>query len=172
VKYVLLIFLGFLLVVIQTMISSLLFHGKLVLEMSLIMVIYAGFTLSVMRGGVFSFILGFFLDCFMGSLSGLFAFSYVIFFLISKFISLRMYAESVHFIVIIVGLYALLEGIIVMTFYKLAYGVDKFYHLWDVFLPQALLLAMLGPFIFKLLKKLEVLPNGGNTRPVERPAIR
>ena len=171
-KYVLLMFLGFLLIVFQIMISNLFFYGKFVVEISLIIVIYAGFNVTVMKGGAFSFFLGLCHDCFMGSISGLFAFSYVIFFLVSKFVSLRIYAERVPFIMIMVGLCALLEGFMIATFYQLAYGVDKFYHFWDVFLPQALLLALLGPLLFRLFNNFEVLSNGGNSRPVERPTIR
>jgi len=170
VNYFRLLSYGLCLVVLQMMISNLLFFGKLVMEISLIMVIYAGFHEKLLRGVLLSFLMGIFLDCFMGSVSGLFACSYVICFFLAKFFSLRIYAERASFIMLIVGLCAILEGFMVVAFYEIAYGVDKFRHLWDVFTPQAFLLSVLGPFFFQLFHKIEVL-NGGDTRSVERSAI-
>lgn len=163
-SYLLLPFFGFVLIVFQTALSELLFLGGLAVELSLIAVIYAGFYLPFMRGAACSFILGFFLDCFMGAVSGLFVFSYVLIFLISRFVSRRVYAERASFIMIFVGLCVLLEGFLVMVICKLAYGVDKFHHLWDVFLPQALLAGLVGPWVFKLFHKIGVLSDGRNTR--------
>jgi rod shape-determining protein MreD len=156
VSYLILPLCGLLLIVFQTILSDLLFFGKLVVEISLILVIYAGFYLPFMKGAVTGFVLGFFLDCFIGSVSGLFAFSYVFIFLISRFTSLKVYAETFSFIMIFVGLSALLEGFFIMVVYKLAYGVDKFTHLGDIFLPQALLVGLLGPSFFKLFRKIDV----------------
>ena len=156
-SYMLLAFFALLLITLQTMISNLFFFGKLIVEVSLIWAVYAGFNMSLMKGGIFSFILGFFLDCFIGSFSGLFAFSYVIIFLIAKFVSLRIYAERVLFIAIFVGLFALLEGILVVSFYKFVLGVNKSHYMWDVFLPQALIASFLGPSFFVLFGKLDAI---------------
>jgi rod shape-determining protein MreD len=171
VKYLLLVIFSFLLIVFQTMISNLFFLGKLMVEISLIMTVYVGFKMTLMKGGLLSFVLGFFLDFFMGSVTGLLAFSYLTIFLISKFVSMRVYSERVAFIMIFVGLCALLEGIMLMSFYKFALGADKFHHLWDVVFPQSLLEGLLGPWFFTLFSKFEVLSNGGNTLPFERSAI-
>ena len=167
-SYLLLPFFGFLLIVFQTALSELVFFGKLAVEISLVAVIYAGFYLPFMKGAATGFILGFFLDCFMGAPSGLFVFSYVLIFLISRFVSRRVYAERASFIMIFVGLCALLEGLLVMAIYKLAYGVDKFHHLWDVFLHHALFAGLLGPWAFKLFHKIGVLSDGRNTRTAGR----
>ncbi len=158
-SYLISIFCGLLLIVLQTLVSDLLFFGKLAVEISLILVIYAGFYLPFTKGAVAGFVLGFFLDCFIGSVSGLFAFFYVFIFLISRFVSLQVYAERFSFIMIFVGLCALLEGLFVMVVYKLAYGVDKFIHLGDIFLPQALLAGLLAPSFFKLLRKIDIFLN-------------
>ena len=156
-SYMLLTFFALLLVTLQTMMSNLFFFGELIVEISLIMAVYAGFNMTLMKGGAFSFILGFFLDCFIGSVSGLFALSYVIIFLIAKFVSLRIYAERVLFIAFFVGLCALLEGILVVAFYKFVLGVDKFHYMWDVFLPQALIVGFLGPSFFALFGKFDAM---------------
>jgi rod shape-determining protein MreD len=167
-KYFLMPFFVFLLIVFQTALSQLLFFGWLIVEISLIAVVYAGFYVPFMKGAIICFVLGFFLDCFTGAVSGLFVFSYVLIFLISRFVSQRVYAERSSFIMIFVGLCVLLEGLLVMVICKFAYGVGKFYHLWDVFLPQALIAGLLGPWFFKLFHKVEVLYDGGNTCSVKR----
>ena len=165
-SYIFLAFLGLLLVILQTTISNLFFSGEIVLEMSLIVVIYAGFRNELMRGCLISLILGVFLDCFMGSVSGLFGLIYIVTFFITKFFSRNIFAERVSFLMVYISFCVLFEGMIVTAFYKFAYDVNKFHHLWDVFFPQTVLLALLGPFFFKLLCKIEVISNEGNTRSV------
>jgi len=164
VSYIFLTFLGLLLVILQTTISNLLFSGEIVLELSLIVVIYAGFSHELMRGCLISFILGVFLDCFMGSVSGLFGLIYTLTFFMTKFFSRNIFAERVSFLMVYISFCVLFEGMMVTTFYKFAYDVDKFHHLWDVFFPQTVLLALLGPSFFKLLRRIEGMSNGGNTR--------
>lgn len=167
-KYLILPFFCFLLIVFQTAFSELLFFGRLAVEISLIAVVYAAFCMPFMKGAVMCFVLGFFEDCFVGAVPGLFVFSYILIFLFSGFISRRVYAERASFIAIFVGLCALFEGLIVVTVYKLAYGVDKFRHLWDIFLLQALLAGLPAAWIFKLLNKLAALTDGRNTCPAGR----
>ena len=74
--YIVLPFLSLLLIVIQTMIADIFFFGKIGVELSLILVIYAGFRLDIMKGGILSFILGFFRDCINCSISGPYTFLY------------------------------------------------------------------------------------------------
>jgi len=61
------------------------FPGRLVFELSLIVVIYAGFRLDLIRGSILAFVLGFVFDCVSGSVLGLFTFIYVVIFLCSFF---------------------------------------------------------------------------------------
>lgn len=170
-RYVYLLFFGMILIGLQTMIANLFFSGKLVVEISLLMVLYAGFNLTWVKGSIFCFIIGFLLDCFMGSVSGLFALIYLAFFLLAKFVSPRVYAEKIPFIMIFVGLCSLLEGMLVILFYRLAFGLDKLQHIWDVFLPQAIIVGLLAPSFFALFRRLKVFSHAGNTRSAERSAI-
>jgi rod shape-determining protein MreD len=158
-RYVYLFFFGVILIGLQTMIANLFFSGKLVVEISLLMVLYAGFNLTWVKGGIFCFIIGFLLDCFMGSVSGLFALIYLAFFLLAKFVSPRVYAEKNPFIMIFVGLCSLVEGMLVILFYRLAFDLNKLQHVGDVFLPQA------------IIRRLKVFSHAGNTRSAERSAI-
>lgn len=164
--------LGLALLGLQTMISNLFFFGKLVVELSLILIVYAGFHSTWVRGGILSSLLGLFLDCLMGSVSGLYALLYLILFLIAKFISLRVYAEKNSFIMIFVGLCSFLEGILIITFYELTLDIATLQNLWDIFLPQTIIVALLAPPFFALFRKYEVFSHGGNTRSLERSPVR
>jgi cell shape-determining protein MreD len=93
-RHVYLLCFGIILIGLQTMIANLFFSGRLVVEISLLLVLSAGFNLTWIKGGILCFIIGFLLDCFMGSVSGLFALIYLTFFLLAKFVSPRVYAEK------------------------------------------------------------------------------
>ncbi|HEX7539367.1 MAG TPA: hypothetical protein VF358_03605, partial [Syntrophales bacterium] len=64
--YIVLPFFTILLVVLQRTLLELLFGGRIGVEVSLILVIYAGFHLDVVRGGILAFLAGFLLDCVSG----------------------------------------------------------------------------------------------------------
>lgn len=155
-RYVHLLCIGIVIIGLQTMIANLFFSGKLVVEISLLMILYAGFNLTWVKGGILCFIIGFLLDCFMGSVSGLFALIYLTFFLLAKFVSPRVYAEKVPFIMAFVGLCSLVEGMLVIVFYRFAFDLDKLPHIGDVFLPQAIIVGLLAPLFFSLVRRLKV----------------
>ena len=92
--YFLLLPLVLLLVVFQKSVLDLFFFGRIGVELSLILVIYAGFRMDTVRGAFLSFIVGFFMDCMMGSVSGLYTLLYVCIFFVSALVSLRVYAET------------------------------------------------------------------------------
>ncbi|OIP89096.1 MAG: hypothetical protein AUK24_06710 [Syntrophaceae bacterium CG2_30_49_12] len=144
------------------------FFGKISLEISLLLVIYAGFHLKVIKGFILSFLLGFFLDCIAGSISGLFTFIYTFLFFISKFVYPRIYPEKKSFIVIFTLICALLEQLLVILFNELIYGVNLFQHILRIFLPQALVISVLSPVFFNIFFRLEVLLNGGDARSIRR----
>ena len=150
---ILFFFLGMIVLGLQMVLSNLLFDGNLVVEISLILVIYAGFKLNLINGGIFSFTLGFFMDCLMSSVSGLYALLYLIIFLVASLVSAHIYGEKKLFIVVFVGLCAFAEGGLVMIFYKLVYGLDKFHYLGDVLLPQAIIAGLLAPSFFSLFRR-------------------
>lgn len=149
---------GLLVLGLQTVISNILFAGNLVVEIALILVVYAGFKLTRIKGGIFSFSLGFFMDCLMSSVSGLYALLYLLIFLMTDVVSTRIYGEKKLFVTAFVGFCAFAEGILVMTFYKLIFGLDKFHHLGDVLLPQAMIAGLLTPAFFSLFRRVRDLP--------------
>lgn len=154
--YLLLPLLSILLVVTQTTIADIIFSGRLVIEISLIAVVYAGFRLDLIRGSIFSFILGFVFDCIAGSVMGLFTLIYVVIFLCSFVASFLMDIEKMYFIALFCFFCALLEETMVMLFYNLVLKFDILTSVFFVFLPQALVVAFFAPIFFYLMYRVEV----------------
>jgi rod shape-determining protein MreD len=153
--YLLLPLFSLILLVLQTTVLSLFFLGKMGLEISLIIVIYAGFRMDPLRGGVLAFVLGFFLDCITGSVTGLLTFYYVAVFFVSRVVSFKVYAERYFFIMAFAFLCAFSEGLFVALIYQVFYGADVFLSIYRIFLIQALVLGLFSPLLFSLLGRLE-----------------
>src|SRR4030043_18110 len=158
--------LSILLVVTQTTIADMIFSGRLVIEISLIAVVYAGFRLDLIRGSIFSFILGFVFDCIAGLVMGLFTLIYVVIFLCSFAASFFMDATKMYFIALFCFFCALLEEIMAMLFYNLVLKLDILNSVFFVFLPQALVVGLLAPLFFYLVYRVEVFFYG---KPFHRP---
>ena len=164
--YLLLPLFSLLLIVLQTTIPGILFFEKINLELSLILVIYAGFHLGALRGGILCFVLGFMQDCMTGTVSGFFVLLYMLIFTSSLLVSLRVYAARVSFIMGFTLICALLEGLMIAALYLSLYRLNVLPEVMRFIVPQALLLAVLSPALFNLLHRIEVaLFNGTNTRP-------
>ena len=168
INYILVPLFSLLLLVFQMMIADILFSGNIGVELSLVLVIYAGFRLDVMRGGSLCFIIGFLRDCITCSISGLYALLYVLVFLISLTASFRISAGKPVFIMIFTFICALTEGMLVILFHPLLYGGDISSHALKVYLPQAFIVSGLSPLLFEVFNRIEVLLNGRAAQPVER----
>jgi cell shape-determining protein MreD len=168
INYILVPLFSLLLIVFQMMIADILFSGNIGVELSLILVIYAGFRLDVIRGGCLSFIIGFMRDCITCSISGFYALLYVFIFLISLTASSRISAGKPVIIMIFTLICALLEGMLVIVIHPLLYGGDISSHALKVYLPQAFIVSGLSPLLFKVFNRIEVILNGRATQPVER----
>jgi cell shape-determining protein MreD len=166
--YILLPFLSLLLVVIQTMIGDIFFFGKIGVELSLILVIYAGFRLDIMKGGILSFILGFFRDCINCSISGPYTFLYVLIFLISMLASFRISPGKSSFIMIFTLMCASFEIIVIFLFHLLLYGGDISTLSLKAYIPQTLILSGLSPLLFSTISRIDVLLSGKDARTVKR----
>jgi rod shape-determining protein MreD len=150
------------------MIGDIVFSGKIAVELSLIVVIYTGFRFDVLRGGIFSFILGFIHDCLTCTLSGLYTLIYVVVFLISKLASLRISPGQPFLIMSLTFVCALLEGMIIILFYPLLYGGGISTHAILVYLPQILIVSILSPVLFRAFHWTEAALNGRESEPVKR----
>ncbi len=131
--YLILPLFSLILIVLQTTILNFFFLGKMGLEVSLIAVVYAGFYLGITKGGILAFVLGFFLDCIGGSITGLYTFFYVVVFFVSRIVSFRVYAEGVFFIMAFTFVCGIAEGILIILLYQVIYGIDIFLNMFKTF---------------------------------------
>ncbi|MEA1971079.1 MAG: hypothetical protein U9N37_05615 [Thermodesulfobacteriota bacterium] len=157
--YLLLPVFSLLLLVIQVTVFDILFFGKTGLEISLILVVYAGFYLSIIRGIALAFVLGFLLDCVTGVVPGFFVLSYVLIFLISKGTSLKIYARGMVFTMGFIFVCVLLEKFLIILMYRGLYGINVFYDILNISLLQAVAAGVFAPAFFVLFHRLEVLFN-------------
>jgi len=162
--YIVLPFFTILLVVLQRTLLDLLFGGRIGIEVSLILVIYAGFHLDMVRGGVLAFLTGFLLDCVSGTIMGLYTFTYVLIFILSYLLSPRIYGERMLFIMIYAFLCVLLEGLFIFSVYWSVFGTDVSQGLLRTYLPQALVAGVLSPALFTLFNRLEAIVHVGEAR--------
>ena len=154
--YLLLPFLSIILVILQSTITDVVFSGRLVFDLSLIVVIYAGFRLDLVRGSLLAFVMGFVFDCVAGSVLGLFTFIYVIIFLFSFFASGRLAAEKIYIIALFSFLCAFLEDLMVILFYHLAFKFDVLVNMCFVSIPKALIVGLFSPVFFYMMRRVEV----------------
>jgi rod shape-determining protein MreD len=166
--YLSLPFLSILLIVLQTTIADIIFSGQLVLEISIIVVVYAGFRFHLIKGATLAFVLGLVFDIIAGSILGLFALIYVLVFLLSFFMSVKLVAEKIHFIALFTLICVFLEEFAVVLFYNLIYGFDMLNNTPFVLVPQALIVGLLAPAFFYSMRKLEVFFYGKTVQSTER----
>ncbi len=162
--YLVLPFFAVLLVVLQRTLLDLVFGGRIGIEVSLVLVVWAGFHLDMVRGGALVFLLGFVLDCLSGTILGLYTFLYAVLFVLTRLLSPRIYGERMLFIMAYVFLCALLEGLFIVAVYWFIYGTDVSHSLLRTTLPQALVAGVLSPAIFTLFSRLGVNVYAGEAR--------
>ena len=166
--YISLPFLSLFLIVFQMMVADTVLFGKIGLELSLILVIYAGFRLDVIRGGILSFILGFVRDCLSCTISGLYTLIYVLVFLISTLASTRISPGQSSFIMVFTLTCALFESIIIVLFYPVLYGGSMSTHALKAYIPQILMASGLSPILFKAFCWIEGYVSGEAKQPDKR----
>ena len=166
--YLLLPVFSLLLLTVQINILDILFSGKAGLEISLILVIYAGFYLSAIRGGILSFVLGFFLDCITGVVPGFFVLSYLLIFLISKAVSLKVYAGGMIFTIGFTFICALFGKLLIILMYEVLYDINVFYDILSISFLQAVAAGVFAPAFFVLFHRLEGLLNVWEARSPDR----
>jgi rod shape-determining protein MreD len=166
--YLLLPLLLLFLVIIQITILDLFSLGLISIEISLIVVIYSGFHLDALRGGILSLVLGFFLDCLTSAIFGLYTFLYILIFYLSMIVAGKVYAEKPSLIACFAGLCTLLEGLVIVLLYRFLFGADILAAIPKIFIPQAVVVGILSPFIFRLFHRFEVFLHEKDTRPTRR----
>jgi len=168
IHYLLLPMLLLFLVIVQFTILELFSFGWIGIEISLIVVVYLGFHLDALRGGVLSLLLGFFLDCLTSAIFGLYMFLYVLIFFISNHVGGKIYAGKPAMIASFTALCTLLEGLVIVLFYRFVFGADILDAIPKIFIPQAVVVGCLSPLFFILVKRFEVFLHVEDRRPARR----
>lgn len=145
--YLFLPFLLLFIVVMQNTIPNVVFLGRFSLELPLILVIYAGFNLDIVKGAIICFLLGYFLDCSTGAISGFHILIYSIIFIVSTITSLRFSLEKPHIIIAFVYLCALLKGALTIFLYTIIYSAEVSDYIKN-YLLQSIVVSMVSPFVF------------------------
>ena len=166
--YLLLPVLLLMLVIAQIAILDIFTLGWISMEISLIVVIYAGFHLDALRGGILSLMLGFFLDCLTSALFGLYIFMYCFIFYLSMLVAGRIYAGNPALIASFTACCTILEGLVIVLLYRFLFGADIFAALLKIFLPQAIVLGILSPLVFRFFDRFEGMLHAEDTRPARR----
>jgi rod shape-determining protein MreD len=157
-----------LLVIVQIAILDILSLGWIGIEISLIVVIYAGFHLDALRGAILSLVLGFFLDCLTSAIFGLYTFLYILIFYLSLIVAGKVYGEKPVLIAFFTALCTLFEGMVIVLLYRFVLGTDILYTIPKIFIPQAVVVGLLSPFAFGLFHRFEVFLHAEDTRPARR----
>jgi rod shape-determining protein MreD len=166
--YLLLPVVLFLLVIVQITILDLFSFGWIGIEISIIIVIYAGFHLDALRGGILSLLIGFYLDCLTSTIFGLYMFLYIVIYYLSMIVGGKIYAGKPVLIGCFVAFCTLLEGLVVVLLYRFIFGADVLYAIPKIFVPQAIAAGFLGPLFFRLFKRFEVLLDVEDRQPARR----
>ena len=155
-------------VVFQHAVLGAMFFHTIAVEISLVLVIYAGLRMEVLRGSFLVLLLGLMMDCITGAGSGFYALVYALIFLVVYLLSLQVYAESTPFLIFLTLCCGLGEGMLLLILNRMIYGTHIFFDLARYFLPQLLLVSALSPFLFKLFHRIGWL-HDGYVRSFERP---
>ena len=142
--------------------------GPVSIDLTFIFVIYAGFWFNPLRGAILSFILGFFLDCVVSPIWGLHAFLYVLFFYIAMIAGARIDRKNNLPVSIFTGTCLFLQGALKVLLYWLLLDVDIAYSLLQIFLPQAIAMGVISPFLYYIFNNFEVFFNAEVRQPARR----
>jgi hypothetical protein len=152
--YVLVPWFLLMLVVFQHAVLGTIFFHSLAVEISLVLVVYAGLRMAVFRGSILSLILGLMMDCITGVCSGFYALIYTSIFLMVYLISLQVYAKSNVFIVFFTLCCGLIEGIWLLVLNQIIYGTNILSDLVMYFMPQLVVVSLMSPFLFKFFHRI------------------
>jgi rod shape-determining protein MreD len=150
------------------MIADIMLFGLINVDLSLVLVIFAGFRLDIARGGILSFVIGFMRDSLSCSISGLYTLTYVVIFLFSLLASTRISSGKPTFIMIFTLICALIESTVITLLHPLLYGGDISMHALKIGIPQALIIGGLSPILFEFFYWIEGLLSGEAKRTAER----
>jgi hypothetical protein len=151
--YLILPVLSILLIALQSIMTDIIFSNRLMFEISLMAVIYAGFRFDLIRGIVLAFMIGLTFDYSGGVLPGLSAFVYMIVFLCSFFVSEWLNTEKIHIIMLFAFLCALIKEFALMMLHYLIFDIDPLDSAFLMFFAQAWVIGLCAPLFFYMMDK-------------------
>ena len=83
-------------------------------DLTLVLVLYLGFSLPLFSGGILAFLMGFLMDLFSGNVLGLYTLTRPLAFLIAQLFRNRFYWQGISFQFLFVALTSLLEGLLLL----------------------------------------------------------
>jgi len=173
--YIVLIGLGFILLVLQTAVATLIDYHTFTPHLLLPITIFLGVNqdIPISRGVVVAFVLGFLLDSFCGSPMGLQTFVLVATFMVARSAGIRLFLQGVLFQVILTFAISIIAGgtlIALLAIFRDAapFATADIGYSARVLVQSSLVTALITPFVFKALQRLK---NWFMQRTDEGPAV-
>lgn len=152
-----LLLLGILFLTFQTTLLSYLPIQRIRPDIILVLILYWGFTLPPVSGGIHALFLGYLMDLFSGNSFGLYTFTRPLLFYLAQLFKGRLYLESLPSQSFFVFVFALFEGLLILTL-LVALNPAPLGNLYPLFftffLPQSLLTGIITPVLFFLLQRI------------------
>jgi cell shape-determining protein MreD len=142
--------------------------GAVSVEIIPLLVIYAGLRFNAIYAGIFSFLLGLFVDSLISPIGGLYTLIYVFFFYISFISSAKISSDNIVSLSLFTGICFFLQGILIVLFYWLILNENIIKWTVTIFIPQAILMGILSPLLYPLLTRFEVLFYAEDRQPDRR----
>jgi len=156
-RHAILLLLGILFLTFQTTLLSYLPIQRIRPDIVLVLILYWGFTLPPVSGGIHCLFLGYLMDLFSGNSFGLFTFTRPLAFYLAQLFKGRLYLESFPSQSLFVFVFALFEGLLILTLLA-ALNPTPLGNLYPLFftffLPQSFLTGMITPVLFFILQKI------------------
>jgi len=152
-----LLLLGILFLTFQTTLLSYLPIQRIRPDIVLVIILYWGFTLPPISGGIHALFLGYLMDLFSGNSFGLYTFTRPLLFYLAQLFRGRLYLESFLSQSLFVFIFALFEGLLILTFLAALNPAplgNLYSPFFTFFLPQFFVTGVITPVLFFLLQKI------------------
>ena len=144
------------LVVIQISLSDLLFAGLFRFELSLVLILYAGFYLDAIRGLSMVLVFGFILDTLVGTMPLFYVLFYAVVFAGARLTSLRVYGEGRAMLMVLTFFCVAVQSIAILLLQWAGSAVFFSVATMAPVLLNAALLSVISPLLFVVFEKCEV----------------
>jgi len=149
---------GWILLVLRITLLRFFPEGLLSIEPTTIIVIYLGFTRTLIPGGILSLLLGYMTDFFSGGFTGLYTFILTSLFFLTRIIKKRFYTKELFFQMGMVFLLSLAGGIVMLFILLTDHFSWEFYPRYMSYIMRAAFFnSIFSSIIFLLFRKIDAL---------------